>query len=363
MGTATTKKNHSLPNRGSQQSVHSVTSSSTVGPDRATSSVRAAADGNLANDPAGVPQSGSMRLPPIDPSRAQAPGRRLPPLFPRPTPVTQPLKPAEPPSSNTNSQPAVFPATAQPTTSSTHMFQSIYLREIEFHCICAARRFWEDHRPLSMINQVIPNISRPPRPYGSDTPWRGIDILTDPGVRDLQQPTANIFRVVNQTIRNDEGLGLREYLSLIADLDWRWVQQQQQHQQQPGEQNQQPVPPLQQQEQQRLAPSRQSTLIPAPRPPSRPPNTNLVDIASQAYWPQFTTIQLLDDLHTWGEAVMEAVHRVHVGDGDKGPVELSLAELEGVVSAAKGLTLSLNGTIENYAIGEGWAKCLQSRYS
>lgn len=59
---------------------------------------------------------------------------------------------------------------------------------------------------------------------------------------------------------------------------------------------------------------------------------------------------------------MNAVHRVNVGDGDTGPVELSLAELEGVVSAAKGLALSLNGTMENYAIGEVWARCLQSRY-
>ncbi|KKZ64823.1 hypothetical protein EMCG_09270 [[Emmonsia] crescens] len=356
MGTAKTKKNDSQQHGGSQQSVPPIPTFSKARFQQETSFLRPVADGNSATVPASAPAP--LRLPPIDPSRAQAPGRRLPPLFPRPGPINQPHKSTQPSSTSINNPLEIFPVIAQPTANRTHTLQSIYLREIEFHCICAARRFWEAHRPQPMLKLVVPNTARPSRPYGSDTPWRGINILTDPAFRDLQQPIANIFRAVNQAIRNDDGLGLREYLSLIADLDWGRVRQQQhqQQQQQLGKQGQQQLPPSGQPE-----PKTQPMLITTLRSP--PPLTdNIVDTARQAYSPQFTSIQLLDDLYTWCEAVMDAVHRVNVGDGDTEPVELSLAELEGVVSAAKGLALSMNGTMENYAIGEVWAKCLQSRY-
>ncbi|QSS57452.1 large tegument protein UL36 domain family protein [Histoplasma capsulatum var. duboisii H88] len=326
-----------------------------------------AADGNPTIRSTSPPQPASLRLPPIDQSRAQTPGRHLPPIFPHLAPMSQPRQLTQPPLGDSSAYKPfdTFPM-PRPTASHTRTLQSIYLREIEFHCICAARRFWEAHRPQPMLKLVVPNAARPSRPFGSDIPWRGINVLTDPAFRDLQKPIREIFRTVDQATRNDDGLGLREYLSLIADLDWDRVRQQQhqQHLLQQGQQQQSPSR-LQQPSQQQLTPSGQPgipTVITAPRPLCPPPNSNVVDTARKAYSPQFTTIQLLDDLYTWCETVVDAVLKVNVWDGDKEPVELSFAELEGVVSSAKGLVLSLNGTMEHRAVGEVWAKWLQSRY-
>ncbi|KAL2369332.1 hypothetical protein RJ035_000885 [Blastomyces gilchristii] len=350
IGNARTKKNDSHQNGGFQEL-----------------SSRPVTDNSPATVPTSASQSSPLRLPPIDPSRAQAPDRRLPPIFPRAGPMAQPQKPAQslPNNSNAYNPSEIFPT--RRAVSRTHTLQSIYLREIEFHCICAARRFWEAHRPQPMLKLVVPNAARPSRPYGSQTPWRGINMLTDPAFRDLQQPIAKIFRAADQVIGNDDGLGLREYLSLIADLDWDMVRQRQcqQHLTQRDQQQRQQEARLQQAGQQQLPPSGRPgkpMLITVPRPTFPPPNSTVADNSRRAYSAQFTTVQLLDDLYTRCEAVMNAIQKVNVGDGDKEPVELSLAELEGVVSSAQGLALSLNGTLEHHAIGEVWAKCLQSRY-
>ncbi|KLJ07572.1 hypothetical protein EMPG_16929 [Blastomyces silverae] len=352
MWTPRTKKNDSHQNGGFQES-----------------SSRPVADNIPATVPTSASQPATLRLPPIDLSRTRAPDRRLPPIYPRPGPMIQPQKPAQPPPNDGNiyNLPAMFP-TVRPAASRSQTLQSIYLREIEFHCICAARRFWDAHRPQPMLKLVVPNAARPSRPYGSATPWRGINMLTDPAFRDLQQPIVKICHAVNQATKNDDRLGLREYLSLIADLDWDVVRQRQrqQHLTQQDQQNQlqQQQARLQQAEHQQVPPSGHAgnpMLITDPQSTFSPPKSTVADNARRAYSPQFTTVQLLDGLYTSCEAVMNAIQKVN-GDGDKEPVELSLAELEGVVSSAKGLALSLNGTMEHHAIGEVWAKCLQSRY-
>ncbi|PGH07622.1 hypothetical protein GX51_01630 [Blastomyces parvus] len=360
MGTGKTKTDNSHKNGGRQES-----------------SSRPVSDSSSAPVQTSAPQPSPLRLSPIDPSRAHAPNRRLPPLFPRPGPMTQPQNPAQPPPNGNNAYPSkIFPATVQPAASLTHSLQSIYLREIEFHCICAARRFWEDHRPKPMLSLAVPNAARPSRPPSFDAPWRTINLLTHPAFQGLQQPIAKIFRAADQATGNDDGLGLREYLSLIADLDWDRVrrQQRQQHMVQQDQQRLQQHPQQQHQHQQeahlhqgqqQLPPSghpKNPALITIPPPTFPPPNTNVAHTARQEYSPRFTTAHLLDDLHTWCEAVMGAIQKVNVGDGDEGPVKLSLAELEGVVSSAKGLALSLNGTMEHHAIEGVWAKCLQSSH-
>ncbi|OJD20405.1 hypothetical protein ACJ73_08257 [Blastomyces percursus] len=333
MGNARTKKNDPQQTGGFEQS-----------------SSRPLADISPATVPTSASQPAPLRLSPIDPSRAQAPDRRLPPLFPRPGPMTQPT----PNDSNAYNTSEIFPI-MRPTNSTVSVPPAVSGKPTV---------------PRPMLKLIIPNTARPSRPYGSETPWQGINMLTDPAFRDLQQPIAKILSTADQVIRKDDGLGLRGYLSLIADLDWDRVRQRQcqQHRTQPDQQHQQQQQEearLQQAGQQQLPPSGspgKPMLITVSRPAFPPPNSAVADNARRAYLPQFTTIQLLDGLYTRCEAVMNAIQKVNVGDGDKGPVELSLAELEGVVSSAKGLTLSLNGTMEHHAIGEVWAKCLQSRY-
>ncbi|PGG96629.1 hypothetical protein AJ79_09502 [Helicocarpus griseus UAMH5409] len=283
---------------------------------------------NPSTVPTGQSQSPSMRLPPIDGNRAHASGRLLPSLYGNTRPVNQQQNYVQRHGynnriDNRNSNPRLLPNTNQPPAGHGYNLQSTSVREIEFHCINAAHRFWETHRPQPMLKLVGPNAARPSRPYGSGTLWRPMNVLTDPAFHETRMGW------------------LREYLSLIADLDWERVRQRQQLQMAPGQQQTQPQ------------------LIQVP-PPSIPNTNDATSTGRRAYPHQFANIQLLDDLHSWCEIVMSAVYRVHVGDVNSGPVLLTRAELAEVVRLARWLVTALNGTTENEAIGQVWARCVQA---
>ncbi|KAK2750263.1 hypothetical protein FQN55_002409 [Onygenales sp. PD_40] len=298
-------------------------------------------------------QNSSPANPPANQNMAQPPSyAEAMQVDPR---VSNPPGPTQLVNHNTYQPP--IPAPAQPPTGPPAIAQSAYIRQLEFHCLSAAQRFWQTHRPQPILRLLYPNPTKPAHHYRPGNFWQAADLSTHPAFRDLEQPISALLRQISAKIEREDGARtLRDFLSRIADLDWEIVvkkraemaQQQQQQQTQGGVMmdngNSGPVPSH--------STSTSTTTS------NGGPNNNY---EAHPYPAQFTNIMRLRDLHQSCEIVMKAVGRANNLGNVDGQALLSPMEFRATIVAAGQFVSILDGEIERRAVGEVWEKFVRER--
>ncbi|KAK2812376.1 hypothetical protein FQN50_001376 [Emmonsiellopsis sp. PD_5] len=247
---------------------------------------------------------------------------------------------------NQNNYQPPIPAPAQPPAGPPAIVQSAYIRQLEFHCLSAAQRFWQTHRPQPILRLLYPNPTKPAHHYRPGNFWQAADLSTHPAFRDLEQPISALLRQISAKLEREDGARtLRDFLSRIADLDWEVVMKKRAE--------------MAQQQQAQGGMVMMANGNSGPVPPTSIPNTisnGSNNDQTHPYPAQFTNIMRLRDLHQSCEIVMKAVGRANNMGNVDGRAVLSPAEFRETIMAAGQFVSILDGEIERRAVGEVWDK-------